>query len=408
MEIRRIRTEEWRELRELRLRALQDSPDVFGSAYERESTDPDEDWQAWAEAGARDEDQALFIASAADGWIGMTMGARGEEVEDMAHVFAMWVDPPRRHSGVGTALVDAVADWARGCGATRLRLRVTETNTSAMALYMHRGFVPLGVREPLRPGSRNMTALMELDLGEGSSEQAVASQEHDEVVAEQMRYYEDRSAEYEDVWFRRGPYDLGPESNARWFAETERLERAGQAFADSGGSVLELACGTGMWTRFLAATAERLLAVDASPAVLEINRGRHSAANVEFAQVDLWDWDPPGDEQFDRIFMGFFISHIPPERFAPFWDRMRGWLAPGGSVFVCDDAANSSREQTSPRVENGPEHAHVRSLNDGTEYSIVKIFYSPAELTSKLAEIGWSADLATTGEEFVYGTVRPG
>ena len=54
-------------------------------------------------------------------------------------------------------------------------------------------------------------------------------------LREQSRYYEDRAPEYDDVWYRRGIYDLGPEANRRWFQETAKLEAALDDFAPSGG-----------------------------------------------------------------------------------------------------------------------------------------------------------------------------
>jgi len=36
------------------------------------------------------------------------------------------------------------------------------------------------------------------------------------LLAEQAGYYRDRAGEYEGWWFRRGRYDHGPETNARW------------------------------------------------------------------------------------------------------------------------------------------------------------------------------------------------
>ena len=43
---------------------------------------------------------------------------------------------------------------------------------------------------------------------------------------------------------------------------------------------------------------------------------------------------------------------------------------------------------------------------DGREYTIVKILYEPEDLGSRLAALGWQADIRTTGEEFFYGVAR--
>jgi SAM-dependent methyltransferase len=83
-------------------------------------------------------------------------------------------------------------------------------------------------------------------------------------VAEQKRYYAERAPEYDDWWYRRGRYELEPEALARWQADAAEAEAALTAFAPLG-RVLELAAGTGIWTRKLVRLAERVVAVDANP-----------------------------------------------------------------------------------------------------------------------------------------------
>jgi SAM-dependent methyltransferase len=232
--------------------------------------------------------------------------------------------------------------------------------------------------------------------------------EVEHILHEQHRYYEDRAPEYDDVWYRRGIYDLGPGGNERWFEETAKLEAAVDDL-DVSGSVLELACGTGLFTRHLAPRARRMVAVDAAASALAINRGRVADPRVEYVHADMYEWVPPDDVRFDTIFFAFLVSHILPERFQEFWDRLDGWLAPGGSVFFCDDVAGTEPRRSDPGepVVDGPDFAHRRRLTDGREYTIVKILYRPDEFRDELAALGWDADVRTTGEEFFYGVARP-
>jgi SAM-dependent methyltransferase len=239
-----------------------------------------------------------------------------------------------------------------------------------------------------------------------SMEEPPGTSEIGRILEEQADYYEARAAEYEDCYLRRGRYDRGPEANAEWFAETARLEAAVDRF-DASGTVLELACGTGLWTRFLAPRAKCLVAVDSSANVLELNRKRYGAPNVDYRQADIFDWAPPAGERFDAIFFGFFISHIPPSMFAGFWQDLGRWLAPGGSVFFCDDAAGSERPFSGQRVQDAPGFALKRGLSDGREFTIVKIFYEVGELTGMLRALGWDADIGTTGRLFIHGTASP-
>jgi SAM-dependent methyltransferase len=230
------------------------------------------------------------------------------------------------------------------------------------------------------------------------------TEEVDRLLAEQIRYYDERASEYEDLWFRRGSHDRGPAFNEGWFRETAIVEAAADAF-DATGSVLELACGSGLWTRRLASRASRLVAVDSSAAMLQLNRGRFGTPNVTYAQADLFDWK--SEERFDAAFTGFFVSHIPPDRWSGVWEQLSLRLNPGGSLFIVDDVAGPGRPYSGDVVVDGPSFAHRRRLSDGREFTIVKHFYEPDELAAALEGVGWDADIAVSGEFFLYGTARP-
>jgi ubiquinone/menaquinone biosynthesis C-methylase UbiE len=215
-------------------------------------------------------------------------------------------------------------------------------------------------------------------------------------LQEQIDYYRARAPEY-DQWFHRlGRYDRGPVSNARWRAELADVEAALDRF-DPRGQVLELAGGTGIWTGRLARTADDLTVVDASPEVLEINRARVADPRVRYVQADIFAWRP--DRRYDAAFFGFWLSHIPSERFEPFWRTLADALSPGGRAFFVDNLATSS---TFPDEPAGPEQI-VRHLDDGRRFRIYKLYYQPSELTARLDALGWSASVHATERYFLYG-----
>jgi demethylmenaquinone methyltransferase/2-methoxy-6-polyprenyl-1,4-benzoquinol methylase len=224
------------------------------------------------------------------------------------------------------------------------------------------------------------------------------------LLAEQIQYYDDRAPEHEDLWFRRGRHDLGPEFNERWFRETAIVESAVDEAAPKG-SVLEIGCGSGLWTRRLAPKASRYVGLDSSPRMLDLNRQRYGAPHVEYVLADAFGWT--ATERFDLIFLGFFVSHIPPELWERWWGRVANWLEPDGIAFIVDDAAGPDRPYSGDAVEDGPPHAHRRRLGGGREYTIVKVFYSPEELSERLDDVGWRAELAGTGEHLLFGSARP-
>src|SRR5205085_1024346 len=116
----------------------------------------------------------------------------------------------------------------------------------------------------------------------------------DALLAEQKRYYRERAPEYDDWWFRRGRYALDSETEARWFADCAEVDAALERFRPTG-RVLELACGTGIWTRHLVRHARHVTAVDASAEVIELNRARVGDAPVEYVVADVFDWRPDAE-----------------------------------------------------------------------------------------------------------------
>lgn len=225
------------------------------------------------------------------------------------------------------------------------------------------------------------------------------------LLREQVDYYRARAGEYDEWWERRGRYDHGPEWNARWRAEVRAARDALARFRPAG-EVLELACGTGWWTAELARHAGRVTALDASPEALAINRARVGTERVRHVRAEIFGWTP--DRAYDAVFFGFWLSHVPPERFAAFWGTVRAALRPGGRVFFVD----SLRPETPADADGRPlpgedETVAVRRLDDGRSFRIVKVFYDPAELRARLRGLGWEVEVGTTGDFFLLGSGAP-
>jgi demethylmenaquinone methyltransferase/2-methoxy-6-polyprenyl-1,4-benzoquinol methylase len=226
------------------------------------------------------------------------------------------------------------------------------------------------------------------------------------ILRDQIDYYRARAGEYDEWWFRSGRYDRGAEFNARWHAETAAVEVALNAWLDARRphNLLELACGTGLFTRHLAPRARRVVAVDASREVLAINRGRVSAQNVEYVEADLFAWQ--SQERFDAIFFSFWLSHVPEDRFAAFWATVEAALEPGGAAFLIDSAFDRTSTASNHTLRSAEDTVVARKLNDGREFRIVKIFYEPELLAARLGSLGWKATLARTESYFIHGEAR--
>jgi SAM-dependent methyltransferase len=213
-----------------------------------------------------------------------------------------------------------------------------------------------------------------------------------ELLEEQKRYYAARAPEYDDWWFRRGRYALEPEAERRWLEDVAEAEERLRAFAPAG-DVLELAAGTGIWTRTLVPLARRVVAVDANAETLALNTP--AAALV---QADVFGWRPP--EPFDLCFFSFWLSHVPEERFDAFWALVRSALRPGGRVFLIDNAAGGEGTHTTGRADG----EETRTVSDGRVFRIVKRRWSPQELAACVRPLGFELDVATTANgHFLVG-----
>jgi len=201
----------------------------------------------------------------------------------------------------------------------------------------------------------------------------------DSLLAEQVAFYRAVAAEYSD----------------HAIDETGGSEAAAAIAATAlAGDVLELACGPGTWTPLLAERATTLTAVDASPEMLALAARR--APGARFVQADLFAWEP--DRRYDGVFFGFWISHVPEDRFDAFWELVRRALKPGGRVVFVDDAFRTADE-----LVYGEDSERIRRrLNDGSTFDIVKVPREPAALERRLSALGWDIRVSTAGP-FYWG-----
>jgi SAM-dependent methyltransferase len=227
-----------------------------------------------------------------------------------------------------------------------------------------------------------------------------------QLLDDQIAYYRARAAEYDAWWFRTGRFDRGTDNNAAWRAEVGVVETAvAEMLAKLRPStVLELACGTGLFTRHLAPRVAAVTAVDASPEVIAINRSRVALPNVRYVQADLFAFE--SDTRYDCVFMSFWLSHVPHARFDAFWSMVRRALAPGGFAYVIDSAHDPT--STAANHPTPDRHAGIvtRKLDDGREFRIVKVFWEPAALADRLRALGFEADIGATARYFIYGSAR--
>jgi ubiquinone/menaquinone biosynthesis C-methylase UbiE len=192
-------------------------------------------------------------------------------------------------------------------------------------------------------------------------------------------YYAARAPEYDRVYAK-------PERQA----DLRAIERWLPGVL-AGTSLLEVACGTGYWTRHLAPAAKGIVAFDAAPEVLDIAKSRVAAPNVSFIAGDAYA--PPGEPgRFDAAFAGFWLSHVPGERLDGFLRGLHRVLAPGARVVFLDNRfVEGSSTPVSRRDAQGNTY-QSRTLEDGSVHEVLKNF--PSEHALREAVAGFASHVA--------------
>lgn len=146
VQVRRLQPAEWETLRAVRLAALADAPQAFGSTMARELAFDEAEWRR------RAENSHTFIAWRGDEPVGQVTvisredGARPGSRREWELV-GMWVSPDARGNGSADLLVAAAAEVVQAQSAERLLLWVADGNARARAFYLRAGFRPTGVRQ---------------------------------------------------------------------------------------------------------------------------------------------------------------------------------------------------------------------------------------------------------------------
>lgn len=188
-------------------------------------------------------------------------------------------------------------------------------------------------------------------------------------------YYAARATEYDRVYQK-------PERQA----DIGRLQEwLPPMFA--GSRVLEIACGTGFWTQFIAPVASEVVALDASPETIEIARRRLPEGKVTFLVGDAYRI-PLAPGRFSAAFAGFWFSHLPRSRQREFLAGLGRILDAGASVVLLDNLyVEGSSSPISERDSDGNTY-QTRRLDNGSQHRILKNFPSEAELRALLPGLG--------------------
>lgn len=156
--VRRTGRDDWRALRDIRLEALADTPEAYGSTYAESATWSKDQWRRMA------GDRLYYLALRDHAVVGMVSGGFNDAHPGTRWLYAMYVTPSDRGTGSASRLVETVAEWARGDGANELFLHVTKSIERARAFYVKCGFRPTGETFPMDRDARLSLETMVLAL----------------------------------------------------------------------------------------------------------------------------------------------------------------------------------------------------------------------------------------------------
>jgi demethylmenaquinone methyltransferase/2-methoxy-6-polyprenyl-1,4-benzoquinol methylase len=204
------------------------------------------------------------------------------------------------------------------------------------------------------------------------------------VTPQLEAYYAKRAGEYERIYAKAERQD-----ELAWLRG-----RLPALFA--GRRVLEVACGTGYWTQYIARTAAHVTACDINEPVLEIAREKRvPRGRVRFIKADAFALQGIGTG-LDAAFAGFWWSHVRKADLPRWVGGLARALQPGALVAVLDNRfVEGSSTPLSRRDAEGNTY-QVRPLLSGETHEVLKNFPPAAELADTVRPFAAEAHLEET------------
>lgn len=182
-------------------------------------------------------------------------------------------------------------------------------------------------------------------------------------------YYSKRAKEYDEVYHRPDKTRL---KEQKFLAEYTSKTFKGRL-------VLEIACGTGFWTKYLFKSAKKVLATDYSLNMLEIASSRLSKNyNIIFLQADAYN-PPTSIPKFNGAMANFWFSHIPRKKIKKFLNTLHSRLTKNSVVLMADDIFNEGKGGELVQKE-GQDSFKRRVLKSGEQFDVLKNYYTSEQL----------------------------
>ena len=184
-----------------------------------------------------------------------------------------------------------------------------------------------------------------------------------------VKYYRDRAREYEEIYEWRDPHRQEEQD----LMETELKK------AFTGKTLIDIGCGTGYWTQRVSETAKKIVGIDINETVLDIAKSKTYGCPSEFKIMDGYNITLP-KMSFSGVLASFWLSHVLREDMDNWIEHMHKFLEPGATVCIVD---NTFIKGTGGNLVTKPNDGNTykrRTLNDGSQFLIVKNYPTVNEL----------------------------
>lgn len=162
--VRALGEDDWQQYRDIRLAALDDSPEAFVGTVQQESVLDEPGWRERMRRARR------LVADLDGKPAGVVCLGHGDpDLPSTGELFGLWVAPHGRGTGVAWKLVEAGAAQALADGHRNIGYWVGTDNGPAVAFASSFGFRPTGTRRPMRVQNETEGAeeiVMVLPLGD--------------------------------------------------------------------------------------------------------------------------------------------------------------------------------------------------------------------------------------------------
>jgi ubiquinone/menaquinone biosynthesis C-methylase UbiE len=206
-------------------------------------------------------------------------------------------------------------------------------------------------------------------------------------------YYDERAAEYDEVYSGGGPAIPTP---GLYKEDVDAIIKMARRFGT--GFIIDIGCGTGFWLPHYAGNCAGITLLDQSMKMLAQCKERTKKfgiiAKCNFLHSDFFNSEFEAGS-FDSAVVGFFISHLTDERMESFFQKLNEILKSGAELLIIDSAWSELRQKYRRK-----EEIQKRTLKDGREFDVFKRYMSSKEVEEMVEQYGYHSHKQFYGHVF--------